>query len=122
MGGLLPGLSEPELKVRAAGDATTLTGRRALGLTARPWVENGHSAFGERDLDRLEVARYDNPWKHRLGLGAHLARHHSPGQVGEREHPHLGVAREMRRLGRRAVTRFAGAGALGVEKGGLMHE
>ena len=85
---------------RHAGAATRAPAR---GPGARPRL----AALGERDLDRVEVARHDDVGEHRARLVADLAREVARGDVGEREQPHAGVARQLGGLagGRVAVWR-----------------
>jgi len=60
--------------------------------------------LGERDLDRVEVARDLGRREDRARLLADLAAAVARGEVGEREQPDLGLAGEGRRLARRRVT------------------
>ena len=72
-----------------------LAGRRGLGL-ALGLDQRRLAALGERDLDRVEVARHDRVREHRPRLVADLAREVARREVGQGEQPHAGVARRAR--------------------------
>src|SRR3954462_104684 len=73
------------------------------------------AAFGERDVDRIEVARGDRVREDRAGLVADVAREVARGEVGQREQADVRVARDLGRLAGGRVRRLARALALVLE-------
>src|SRR5579875_1282241 len=66
-----------------------------LALAVLPADEAGGAALGVGDLDRVEVARENGVGEDGAGLVAQQAERVPGGEVGEREHPRLGVAGDL---------------------------
>src|SRR4051794_338472 len=84
--------------------------------------ERGLAALGERDLDRVEVARDDHVLERRAGLFADLARKVAGGDVHKREQLDLGVGGQLGGLASGGVSGLAGALAVVLAEGRLVDE
>src|SRR3954451_2246521 len=116
-------------KVAAPSAATPRGQRRPLPGRSGPRplarleaLEHGLALLGERDVDRVEVARDDRALEHRARLVADLAAAVAGRDVRQREHPDVGLARDLGRLAGGAVAGLEGALALVLDEGRLVDE
>src|SRR5215218_9147545 len=85
------------MRAVCAGTVTSVWGDRRLRRRNRLALglhERGLAALGERDVDRVEVARHDGGGERRARLVAHLAREVARREVREREQPYAGLLRQ----------------------------
>src|SRR3954453_10891457 len=87
-----------------------------------PALELGLALLGERDLDRVEVARDDSALEHRARLVADLAAAVARRDVGQGEEAHVGLQRDLRCLAGGAVVRLDRAAALLLDERRLVDE